>query len=142
MELFHFTDAANKNAILKKGLKASTRYEIFTPIRENVVFCWLKKEDNKIAGANQICFRINVDAERCLIADMDYVSMAMMYKYNPEGEGIAKKPVNPEAEKLFVQLYEVTAVKPCDYYDGMHFSPEVLVKGDIQISDIELLEKP
>jgi len=138
MELFHFTDIENKDTILKNGLKASTRYEIFTPIRENVVFCWLKKEDNKIFSDNQICFKINVDVERCLIADMDYVSMAMMYKYNPNGGGIAKKPVNPKAESLFIQLYEVTAVKPCDYYDGMHFSPEVLVKGDIQISDIEL----
>ena len=140
MELFHFTDAANKDAILKKGLKASTGYEVFTPLRENVVFCWLKREDNKIPAGNQFCFRINVDAERCLIADMDYVSMAMMYKYNPKGEGIAKKPVNPKAERLFVQLYEVTAVKPCDYYDGMHFSPEVLVKGDIHVSDIELIK--
>ena len=138
MELFHFTDSANKDNILENGLKASTKYEIFTPIRENVVFCWLKKEDNKLFKDNQICFKINVDDERCLIADMDYVSMAMMYKYNPKGEGIAKKPVNPKAENLFIQLYEVTAVKPCDYYSGIHFSPEVLVKGDIQISDIEL----
>jgi len=138
LEVFHFTDRANIDSILEDGLKASTKYEVFTPIRENVVFCWLKKEDNKILRDNQVCFRIHVDAGRCFIADMDYVSMAMMYKYNPEGEGIAKKPVNPEAEKLFVQIYEATAVKPCDYYDGMHFSPEVLVKGDIQASDIEL----
>lgn len=138
MELFHFTDIANKDNILKNGLIASTRYEIFTPVRENVVFCWLKKEDNKLFNDSQICFKINVDTERCLVADMDYVSMAMMYKYDTSGEGIAKKPVNPKAENLFVQLYEVTAVKARDYYDGMHFSPEVLVKGDIQISDIEL----
>ena len=138
LELFHFTDIANVDSILKTGLKASTRYEMFTPIRENVVFCWLRKEDNKLMKDNQVCFKINVDAGRCLVADMDYVSMAMMYKYNPKGAGIAKKPVNPEAEKLFVQVYEATAVKPCDYYDGMHFSPEVLVKGDIQVSDIEL----
>ncbi|MCL1952538.1 MAG: hypothetical protein FWF60_06885 [Oscillospiraceae bacterium] len=138
MELFHFTDKANMKNILKKGLKASTKYEIFTPIRENVVFCWLKREDNKLLSDNQICFKINVDAERCLIADMDYVSMAMMYKYNPKGKGIARKPVNPRVENLFVQIYEATAVKPCDYYDGMHFSPEVLVKGDIQAFDLEL----
>ena len=139
MELFHFTDAANKEDILKNGLKATTSYEIFTRIRKNVVFCWLRKEDNKMAKENQVCFRINVDAKRCLVADMDYVSMAMMYKYSPKGEGIAKKPINPKAEKLFVKLYEATAIRPCDYHDGMHFSPEVLVKGDIQLSDIELL---
>jgi len=138
MELFHFTDRANKNSILKHGLKASTRYEIFTPIRENVIFCWLWKDDNKLPRDNQICFRVHVDAARCLIADMDYVSMAMMYKHSPQGEGIAKKPVNPKAEHLFIQLYEATAARPCDYYDGMHFSPEVLVRGDIQASDIEL----
>jgi hypothetical protein len=140
MELFHFTDAANKDGILKNGLKAATGYEIFTPIRRNVVFCWLKKEDNKMPRDNQICFRINVDAKRCLMADMDYVSMAMMYRHSPTGEGIAKKPVNPKAAKLFVKLYEATAVKPCKYYDGMHFSPEVLVKGDIQASDIEFIK--
>jgi len=64
--------------------------------------------------------------------------MAMMYKYNPKIKGIAKKTVNPKAEKLFIRLYNVTAVKPCDYHEGMHFTPEVLVKGDIQISDIAL----
>ena len=138
MELYHFTNSANKDNILKNGLKATTRYETFTPIRENVVFCWLKKEDNKIFNDNQICFKINVDAERCLIADMDYISMAMMYKYGGQGENVVKKPINKKAESLFIQLYETTAVKPCDYYDGMHWSPEVLVKGDIQISDIEL----
>ena len=138
MVLFHFTDAANKDSILKNGLRASTRYEIFSPIRKNVVFCWLQKKDNKIQNHNQICFKVNVDAARCLIADMDYISMAMMYKYNPQGEGIAQKPVNPKAEKLFIQLYKATAVYPCDYHEGMHFSPEVLVKGDIQASDIEL----
>jgi len=143
LELFHFADKENVESILKNGLKASTKYEVFTPIRENVVFCWLHKEDNKIPKENQVCFRVRVGSGRCLVADMDYVSMAMMYKYNPKGEGIAKKPVNPEAEKLFVQIYEATAVKPCDYYDGMHFSPEVLVKGDIQASDIALcLEYP
>jgi len=138
MELFHFTDRANKKNILKHGIKAATSYEIFTPMRENVVFCWLKKEDNKLRKDRQICFKINVEEERCMIADMDYISMAMMYKYNPQGEGIAQKPVNPKAENLFIQLYEVTAVKPCGYYDGVHFSPEVLVKGDIHASDIEL----
>jgi len=138
MELFHFTDIANKDSVLKNGLRASTRYEIFTPIRKNVVFCWLRKSDNKILNDNQICFKINVDAARCLIADMDYISMAMMYKHNPQGEGIAKKPVNPKAEKLFIKLYKATAIKPCDYHEGMHFSPEVLVKGDIQAADIEL----
>jgi len=138
MELFHFTDKANIDSIIKHGLKASSKYERFTSIRKNVVFCWLRKEDNKLASDNQVCLKINVDARRCLIADMDYISMAMMYKHNPEGENIAKKPVNPKAEKLFIQLYKATAVKPCDYHEGMHFTPEVLVKGDIQASDIAL----
>jgi len=138
MELFHFTDKANMDSVLQYGLRASTSYEIFTPIRKNVVFCWLRREDNKLLNDSQICFRINVDPERCLIADMDYISMAMMYKHNPGGEGTVKKPVNPKAEKLFTQLYKVTAVKPRDYHEGMHFTPEVLVKGDIHISDIAL----
>ncbi|MCL2407559.1 MAG: hypothetical protein FWC95_06480 [Defluviitaleaceae bacterium] len=138
MELFHYTDVANKESVLKNGLKATTKYEIFTPIRENVVFCWLKKEDNKIFDSSRICFRVNVSDDRCLIADMDYISIAMMYKYNTQGEGMVKKPVNKNAEALLVQLYEVTAVKYCDYYDGIHFSPEVLVKGDIQATDIEI----
>jgi len=138
MELYHFTDCANKDSILANGLKASTKYEVFTPVRENVGFCWLKKEDNKLVKDNQICFKVRVDSERCTIVDMDYVSMAMMYKHGARENVTAKKPPNPTAEKLFVQLYEVTAVKPCDYHEGMHFSPEVLVKGDIQLSDIEL----
>ena len=138
IELYHFTDISNKEDILKNGLKAATKYEIFTPIRETVVYCWLKLEDNKIYKENQICFKVNVNEERCLIADMDYISMAMMYKYGSQVGNAVKKPVNANAENLFVQIYEVTAVKPCDYYDGIHWSPEVLVKGDIQINDIEL----
>ena len=139
MQLYHFTDKSNKESILENGLNTSTKFEIFTPIRENVVFCWLNIKDNKIKKNNQIWLKVNVDEERCLIADMDYISMAMMYneKYAKE-DGIAKKPVNQKAESLFVQLYEATAVKPQNYYNGMHFSPEVLVKGDIKKSDIEI----
>ena len=140
MDLFHFTDTANKDSILKHGLRASTSYEIFTPIRRNVVFCWLRKEDNKIARDNQICFKVQVDEARCLVADMDYISMAMMYKHSPQGEGIAGKPVNPKAERLFIRLYKATAVKPRDYRDGMHFSPEVLVRGDIPAADIVICD--
>ena len=83
MELYHFTDRANMDSVLKNGLRASSKYDVLASIRKNVVFCWLRKEDNKLLADNQICFRINVDEERCLVADMDYISMAMMYKaYN------------------------------------------------------------
>jgi len=105
MELFHFTDNANKDNILKNGLKASTKYEIFTPIRENVVFCWLKKEDNKLFKDNQICFKINVDDERCLIADMDYVSMAT-YRTRKGAKIAVKEPYKT------IDFYPYNAKKP------------------------------
>ena len=87
MELYHFTNIENKESILANGIKAFSKYEIFSSIRKNVVYCWMKKEDNKIPVKNQICFKVSIDEGRCLIADMDYVSMAMMYKHGDTVKG-------------------------------------------------------
>ena len=138
MILYHYTNVDNKDSILSNGLKACTRYAILSSIRENVVFCWLNKKDNKLLKPNEICFKVDVDADRCLIADMDYISIAMMYESGTGVNEIKGKPQNTEASNLLVQLYEITAVPPNKYYKGMHFSPEVLVKGDISASCIEL----
>ena len=131
MTLYHFTDRSNKNTIIQKGIIACTKYTTLSKIRENVVFCWLKKEDNKLPKENEICFKVTVDENRCLIADMDYISIAMMYHDNINEEGLIRKPKNKEAVKLLVKLYELTAVQPFKYYEGMHFTPEVLVAGHI-----------
>ena len=140
MELYHFTDINNKESIIKNGIKAFTRYDILSPIREDVVYCWLNKEDNKLINNNQICFKVNVDDGRCLIAEMDFISLAIMYKRGRQVADTIKKPINDRATGLLTELYEITAVKPCDYYSGVFFTPEVLVKGDIQASLVELCE--
>ena len=61
MTLYHFTDRSNKNTIIQKGIIACTKYTTLSKIRENVVFCWLKKEDNKLPKENEICFKVTVD---------------------------------------------------------------------------------
>jgi hypothetical protein len=135
MILYHYTKLANKDNIVKYGLKAFSKYEVLSPVRENVVYCWISPTDNKIVQDDQICVKINVSDDRCYVAEMDYISMAIMYK-----NGEMNKPKNNEVANLFIQIYELTAIPLRSYKDKVFFTPEVLVKGDILPYDIEFLK--
>lgn len=139
MKLYHYTNTANLENILTDGLKASSKYESFTELRKDVVFCWLSPDDQKIFNNDEICLEITIDDSLCTVAEMDYISFAMMYKYGGGKYGGKNIPVNHKASDLFVQLYETTALPISDYNDNF-FTPEVLVKGNVSPQNIKVYE--
>ena len=138
MKVYHYTDKTNLDNIMKNGLKPASRYESFTDLRKNAVFCWLSPSDNKIFSDDTICLEITVDENDCMVASMDYISFAMMYKYGGATYGGMNIPINETASELFVKLYETTAIPLSQYEDGNLFSPEVLVKGNILPENIRV----
>ena len=94
---------------MNEGLSPASRYESFSNLRENVVYCWLSPDDQKIFNSDEICLEICVNEERCIVADMDYISLAMMYKCGGIKYGGKNIPVNLKAAELCVKLYEVTS---------------------------------
>lgn len=140
MKLYHYTKKENLDRILAEGLIASSRYESFTELRQDVVFCWLSPDSQKIFDDNSVCLEITVDDNSCIVAEMDYISFAMMYKYGGAKYGGKNVPVNLQAAELFVRLYEVTAIPIAEYADNF-FSPEVLVKGNIDAKYIKVYQQ-
>lgn len=139
MKLYHYTKKENVDRILAEGLIASSGYEAFTELRQNVVFCWLSPDSQKLFDDNSVCLELTVDDNSCIVAEMDYISFAMMYKYGGAKYGGKNVPVNLQASELFVRLYEVTAV-PINEYAANFFSPEVLVKGNIDAKYIKIYQ--
>lgn len=137
MKLYHYTNKSNLDKILNEGLKASSKYEAFTDLRKDVVFCWLSPDDQKIFSEDEICLEITVDDNLCTVAEMDYISFAMMYKYGGAKYGGKNVPVNEKASDLFVQLYEITALSISEY-DHNFFTPEVLIKGNVDAKNIKV----
>lgn len=140
MKLYHYTKKENLDSILAEGLIASSRYESFTELRKSVVFCWLYPDSQKIFDDDSVCLEITVDENSCIVAEMDYISFAMMYKYGGAKYGGKNVPVNLQAAELFVRLYEVTAIPIAEYADNF-FSPEVLVKGNIDAKYIKIYQQ-
>ncbi len=140
MTVYHYTEKSNLENIMKNGLLANSRYETFTELRKNVVFCWLSPSDNKLFSDDTICLEVTVNAEDCVVTSMDYISFAMMYKYGGKKNGGMNLPKNDTASELFVRLYEATAIPLADYEEGNLFSPEVLVKGNISACNIRIYE--
>ena len=138
MKVYHYTDKANLDSIMTQGLITTSSYESFTHLRKDVVFCWLSPSDNKILSDDKICLEITVDENDCIVASMDYISFAMMYKYGGANNGGMNIPINVRASELFVKLYETTAIPLSQYKDGNLFSPEVLVKGNITPENIRI----
>ena len=138
MIVYHYTDKSNLDNIKKNGLKSTSRYESFTELRKNVVFCWLSPSDNKIFSDDTICLEVTADENDCMVASMDYISFAMMYKYGGAKYGGLNIPINETAAELFVKLYDTTAIPLSQYRDGNLLSPEVLVKGSISLENIRI----
>ena len=90
------------------------------------MYCWLSPRDQKIFSEDEVCLEIQIDENRCTVAEMDYISLAMMYKYGGRNYGGKNFPVN-----------EVTSL-PIKQYDDNFFTPEVLVKGHILPENIKL----
>lgn len=100
MKVYHYTDKANLDSIMHSGLKTTSRYESFTELRKDVVFCWLSPSDNKIFSEDTICLEITADENDCIVASMDYISFAMMYKYGGAKYGGINIPINERAYSL------------------------------------------
>ena len=94
--------------------------------------------ENKIFSDDAICLEITVDENDCIVASMDYISFAMMYKYGGAKYGGMNIPINETASELFVKLYETTAIQLSQYKDGNLSSPEVLVKESINPENIQI----
>ncbi len=138
MKVYHYTHKSNLDSIMNSGLKTTSRYESFTELRKDVVFCWLSPCDNKIFSDDMICLEITVDENDGIVASMDYISFAMMYKYGGAKHGGMNIPINERASELFVKLYETTAIPLSQYKEGNLFSPEVLVKGNVAPENIRI----
>ena len=124
---------------LRIGLRAVSEYDdLNLDMRCGVVYCWLRKEDDKMNGGGQraddVYLEVTVERERCIVADMEWSSLALMYKQGARG------PQNMEASRLLAELYRVTAVPLSEYVEGAFWTPEVLVKGDIPPESIRLAE--
>lgn len=140
VRLLHSVPKAELEQVLSHGLKAVSSFDDFgLEMRRGVVYCWLRAEDDRMSSGGQRADRAYVEAtveeERCVAADMDWISTAMTY-----AQGAMGKPRNPEAARLAAELYRVTAVPLSQYTPGMFSTPEVLVKGDIAPEDIRPIE--
>ena len=138
VKLYHYTSKDNLDGIMNVGLVPTSKYEKFSRLRDDVVFCWLSPNDQKIFDENSICLEVSVDERLCTVAEMDYISFAMMYKYGGKKYGGKNIPINLEASKLFIKLYETTANNILQFEKDWYFTPEVLVKGKIEPSKIKL----
>ncbi len=139
IQVYHYTRKENIEHILVEGLNPSSRYETFTGIRDNVIYCWLSPADQKIFSEDTVCLEIEVDENRCTVAEMDYISFAMMYQYGGKKYGGKNIPINEKASELFSQLYEITSL-PIQEYDDNFFTPEVLVRGHIDPENIRIVK--
>jgi len=128
VKLVHSRHRSRLEEVLRDGLKATSEFDdLGLEMRRGVVYCWMRKEDDKMWGQkpDHVYFEVTVAEDRCRVAEMDFASIAMMYL---QGD---RKPKNAEAAGLLAQVYKVTSVPLSDYTEGRFWTPEVLVKGDI-----------
>jgi len=131
VSLIHSVRRSRLAEVLRTGLKAGSEFaDLGLEMRRGVVYCWLRKEDDKMSSGGQradyIYVEVTVDEEHCTVADMEWSSLALMYL---QGQG--GKPRNLEASRLLGELYRITAVPLAEYRSGVFWTPEVLVKGDV-----------
>ena len=140
VHLLHSVPRAKLPDVLRQGLKASSRFDdLGLALRRGVVYCWLSAEHDKMWGRDPayVYVEVSVDPARCRVADMEFSSMALMYR---EGQG--DKPKNRRAADLLARLYEETSIALDEYSDGMFWTPEVLVRGDISLDHIAVAHEP
>ena len=136
VKLIHSAHEAQLDDVLANGLRAESKFQDFgLEMRLGVVFCWLQAEDDKLHWTDGVYLEVTVDQDRCLVADMEFISLAITYS-----RGFRARPANPEAAQLFAEIYRVTAVPLERYEQGMFSSPEVLVQGDIASDCIRVIE--
>jgi transposase len=78
----HATPKAKVDIILREGLRAASAFnDLGIPMRRGVVYCWLRREHDKMWGNNTdyTYIEVTVDRSRCRVADMEWSSLALMY---------------------------------------------------------------
>ena len=138
VRLLHSIHKSKFADALSTGLKAASEFPALgLEMRRGVVYCWLDKADDRLSSGGQradfVYLEVEVNQDRCLVADMELISLAMMYH-----QGSGGKPRNPGAARLLAEAYRVTAVPLAEYAPGMFCTPEVLVKGDIAAECIRM----
>lgn len=138
VQLLHSAPVVFVPDILRDGIRATSAYDhLGLDMRRDVVFCWLRQEDDKMSSGDQrsdhVYLKVLVTEDRCVVAEMDLISIALMYQ---QGQGGVR--VNPEAARLIAEAYRITAAPLSEYAPGMFCTPEVLVKGDITPECIQL----
>jgi hypothetical protein len=139
VSLMHSVPRSRLAEVLQTGLRAGSEFaDLGLEMRRGVIYCWLRREDDKMSSGGQRAdhtyVEVTVDEERCTVADMEWSSLALMYL---QGQG--GKPRNPEASRLLGELYRATAVPLSEYRPGMFWTPEVLVKGDVPPEFVRVL---
>jgi protein associated with RNAse G/E len=79
------------------------------------------------------CLEALVEAERCLVADMELATLAYQHM-----RGVGGKVQDSEQARQYALQYEETAVPVERYRPGIFAAPEVLVKGPISASQLTL----
>ena len=139
VRLIHSLHQSKLQEALQSGLRAGSDYDdLGLDIRQNTVYCWLRKEDDKLSSNGQkpehVYLEITVDEDRCTVAEMDFASLALMYRQGQRG-----KPKDERVAALFGDIYRLTSVPLCDYKPGVFWSPEVLVKGEVEPECIRVI---
>jgi len=137
VKLLHSVHRSKVSDALGNGVKAASTFDALgLEMRRGVVYCWLRKQDDKMWGKRDdyVYLEVTVDEDRCRIADMDFISLALMYR-----QGSGGKPKNEEAARLLAEVYRSTSVRFSKYVPGMFWTPEVLVKGDIAPDWVRLI---
>ncbi len=123
VRLLHSVHKSKIDEVLKHGLKAVSEYDdLGLEMRCDIVYCWLRKEHDKLSSGGQrtdyVYVEVTVDKDRCRVAEMDFASIAMMYR-----QGSGGRPKNEEAASLLAEVYRVTSVPLSDYVERMFSSP-------------------
>jgi len=142
VRLLHSVHRSRIDQVLSEGLKAASEFDdLGLEMRRGVVYCWLRREDDRMSQGGQradyVYVEVTADEERCRVAEMDFASVAMMYL-----QGSGGKPRNEVAARLLAEVYRVTSVPLADHTEGTFWTPEVLVKGDIAPGCIRVIAEP
>jgi hypothetical protein len=78
--LLHSVHKSRLAEVLRTGLHATSEFsDLGLEMRRGVIYCWLRKEDDKMSVAGQRAdytyVEVTVDKGRCAVADMDWSSL-------------------------------------------------------------------
>lgn len=106
-------------------------------MRKKACYFWLSPANDAMGYNNDKdyeCLSVNVDIDECVVTNMDLISAAYV-NFIMEKDNKAMY----EYRKL-VAAYDETAVKYLDYGIGLFRTPEVIIQGNIDPQNIEVVQ--